>query len=1035
MSNIHQTSVPAGQTKSLRQRMTGGVLSVVICAVSSLPASGQGDPADLSLLNELIPARKPVPAVQPFENELTLPVGGTRRPVEMFVADVDVAEEVVGPANRNPFGGVQGHFGTVQPFAAQTERETADKPKKLSPFEQAVEDWHAVDAELVRLKVRPQPADRAAERVYVVPSSGYHGFRHYGNNQQQRFVAFKLHIANATKQPVVIRSDSVELTADGKPYVLKDLPSELSSFSYNNGEKSVRSSELKFPEEVKLAPGAVFEGGMVFTRLPMKREVAKMTLSWKVSIGKEKPVQQTLSLNEYFRGQLKMDVRRLGPHACLALLSIDGELNSLNVASLLEELDRLTDDQVSRVVLEWSGDASPIDSEMVQWLFDSAAKSGSRSERNDHQQFPMVPAFLREFHLAQVPKRNQNYVNAGQRHRIHDETAVAVTSALRSAYAAIPLQELLDALQSDDLLIRSAAIGGGGHRLPADKLPLLIRLSEGDQQELKRAAIVALSNYGDDVAIKRLEQVIQFRIPADQQGQPAGKEAESLKELAIIGLAVSRFPQAQESLLRILKTAETELRLKIVEVIARNPQPQLADPVYEMAQQLNSPLGHASLKALLQMGDPRLPKLLQRALREGDQAARDIAFNHLCQQDDARSQQVALEYTLEHMRKTPPTSTMQALIRRTKDRRAIPLLISHLTKKSNRSSSLQLLAAIGDQSTARVLVAQYPALTANEQAIVLQGLKGLDDLAARDLAADAVMSKDSSLVRAGCEVLKRDGSDQSVALLARAARDGKQSYVWSYSLNALGQIGTPAAREFLKEFEKDKNSSKKSYASNALRQIRQRSPAYQYIYRGQYYARQNQLKEAIESYSFAIESLIMEDSTDDFPEAYLGRGSAYLKNKKYKEALADYQHIAKDDPDNHTAATGVAISQVMLGQLDAGLDHLEKFEQRKSRNQDNINVYHYNVACVYSRALEAARKNEKLPKRDELIKQYEAQAVESLQAAIKAGYSKFSELQTDEDLKPLKDSAGFQQILKDKEVKKVAVPNAAGRVRQVLPEG
>ena len=76
-----------------------------------------------------------------------------------------------------------------------------------------------------------------------------------------------------------------------------------------------------------------------------------------VEVGKDK---RDINVNEFCKGLLKTSLKRLGPKNCLAILTIAGELNPVNVRTLVEELDELAINQkVARVIIRWEKGAGP----------------------------------------------------------------------------------------------------------------------------------------------------------------------------------------------------------------------------------------------------------------------------------------------------------------------------------------------------------------------------------------------------------------------------------------------------------------------------------------------------------------------------------------------------------------------------------------------------------------------------------------------------------------------------------------------------
>ncbi len=113
---------------------------------------------------------------------------------------------------------------------------------------------------------------------------------------------------------------------------------------------------------------------------------------------------------------------------------------------------------------------------------------------------------------------------------------------------------------------------------------------------------------------------------------------------------------------------------------------------------------------------------------------------------------------------------------------------------------------------------------------------------------------------------------------------------------------------------------------------------------GRQSAQSERWDEAITRYSSAIEI------DPELAEAYSGRGHAQLQKKNIAEAHKDFAKAVKLESFSSEAITGLGICLVQEGNLDGGIQLIEK--SRDSMNEDYI--YTYNAACVYGRALERA---------------------------------------------------------------------------------
>src|SRR5690606_31438220 len=121
---------------------------------------------------------------------------------------------------------------------------------------------------------------------------------------------------------------------------------------------------------------------------------------------------------------------------------------------------------------------------------------------------PVAPATIRELHLAQIPNQASKPTGPAGRStaaralgggigRIHQTTADAVIAALRSAYEVIPRDELLAAIQGGSPLTRAAALAGGGGRLEAKHLPILLAYADDNDPHIQRGALMALRHFGE----------------------------------------------------------------------------------------------------------------------------------------------------------------------------------------------------------------------------------------------------------------------------------------------------------------------------------------------------------------------------------------------------------------------------------------------------------------------------------------------------------------------------------------------------------
>jgi len=406
--------------------------------------------------------------------------------------------------------------------------------------------------------------------------------------------------------------------------------------------------------------------------------------------------------------------------------------------------------------------------------------------------------------------------------------------------------------------------------------------------------------------------------------------------------------------------------------------------------------------------------VFEQALGQKDPNIRNEAFNILSIRTDAASEELAVKFMLEQLKDSPPTPQMNALLNRTKEPRAIPLLLSQFDKQpNNRSALINTLAQIGDQSVADVFVESYPKLKNYEQTAILNALIQLRSPGFRKLAAQALLSTDSSLVSTASQGLQTDGSPEAAKLLIEAFEKSGNANTWNYTSNALSSLGTPEARETLLKARSGGDQNKRTIATNALRNLWQRSPGYQYVYQGQQLAQKEQWKDAVLQFSNALEV------DPELPDAWAGRANAHLKQNKTKEARTDYDKALTLDPYNSTAVTGLGILLVLDGDPEGGIKKVE--DARGKFTADAL--FAYNVACVYSQASAVVMKDDKLADREQKRDAYRKKAFDELKRSVAMGFQDFDWMKKDPDFAPIRDLPEFTEVSKP-------TPMAEGNIRR-----
>ncbi|MGQ0636357.1 MAG: HEAT repeat domain-containing protein [Planctomycetaceae bacterium] len=878
-------------------------------------------------------------------------------------------------------------------MAARADDAPAAARPAETPLEEVLKRLGKLEQELLELRIRSGkvPEDKSEQRVLTLLEAPYLGSLTYGAAGNQRFFAMRLLLVNLTDQPVKIARDDVQLVADEQTYAVKDPPARAGPLQL--GQQQVQFSSLRMPKEVLVPVGGTASTWTTFIDLPPGQHVPRMIL--KIKLG-DSP--REIDVNAVQRDVLGLKVERLGPRGALGVATVGGTLNTVNVGSLVDEIDRLTQDKLVRLVIRFADGAVIFDPQLANWLTGYALNFGRNPPANEGP-FPALPASLRELHVASLPKVNET-VGLATAHpafhapnmgtgRIHKTDVEAMIAALYSAYEVIPRDELFAAVSAGSRLERAAALVGGGGRLSAEQLPVILKLADDDDPVIQQAALMALGHFGDEAAIEKL----------------AGWGAKNVGDVsatAIAALAGSRFPPAHEAVLKLLANETPEGKKALIRILALYPRPVWSEAIYEFVKDGRAGLNVEALGALVQVGHPQLMSVLTQALRGGDAALSQAALGILVSRSDRESEQLALDYTLEKLKSGPPGPVMLQLVNRVKDPRALPLLVAQFDKEPNKSALIQTLALLGDGETGKFLTDKYVNLAGHERSEALKAVNQLDRPRFRQMAAKALQAGENAVIAVAIQGLLEDGGPDALKVLIESLQTSPSSFAWSQLCNALAQNGSPAARAALVQARDAGPAEKRNFAVGALQLLRQRSPGIQYVYAAQNLANQKKWKEALEQFDLA---LTLDPNLSD---AYAERAHCLLQMEKPADAAKDFARAWDLDPYNSLALTGLCLAQVMVeGRHSEAVAKLEESRSKFLRQP----TFLYNAACVYGRALELLQKDAPAANREALAAQYQSAALADLKAAIDSGFQDFDLMKTDPDLKPLQELPEFQKLL------------------------
>lgn len=843
-------------------------------------------------------------------------------------------------------------------------------------------------AESIEATLRGKPADAVAKpadagpkadvAVRLVPED-LHIDKVYRETKHVRYVAMQLWLVNATNAPVTVPLESIRLVTRGDELKPNQVPPRQGLPHIPFGGRLLPLQELSKSGPITVPAEGSTSVPIAFFDLPGTTDVPEMTL--RVPVG---DATAELDLNRYALGLMRLSIERLGPGGLLGLVTIDGELTPVGAGSLAEVIQKLTSSQATRVVLAWSDSAPPPPAELSTWLVQSATRLGTTALNNGRQ--PVLSPALVELHLASIPEGTGVPNYPGPR-RVHETLDDAVAAALEGAYETIPLDVLVKEIEAGHPLTRPAAVAAGD-RLPDDDL--LLPLTADANPDIAAAAIHALRGHGSPDAIETLVELAK-----------AGPE--SRRAAAVESLAASRYGAAHEALRELLDASANGVAVispaALIPVLAEYPRPMWSDALHRLATQGDAAVRGDALAALAQLGHPQLTDAFRAALSSSEESLRGRAFTLVAWRQDAASEQLALDFTLNHLETEPPTRDMQLLIARTKDPRAVPLLLKHIEAGgAQRSDLVRLLIQIGGLEIREPLEEIYPKLDRETQRHVLGPLAEMRSPKIYEFAASALRSNDSALVNAAAQQLQADGGTEAVELLSEMLFDSDQPAVLSYIANGLAGIGTHEARMALRKAD-NAVGPRRDAARQAWWNLQRQSAGWEFFLAGIADKRREDWKDAVEHFSEAIEV------DPQFIDAWSERASSNMQLKEFEAARTDYEQALRLDPYDAAAVTCLGILRAMDGRVEEGLAFVHDRADEFSKND----LFAYNTACLYAVASDRVEKTD--PARAERLR---ADAVKELDRSIELGMTdptSIAWIRKDPDLTSLRGRPDFEKVV------------------------
>ncbi|MCA8992922.1 MAG: HEAT repeat domain-containing protein [Planctomycetaceae bacterium] len=866
-----------------------------------------------------------------------------------------------------------------------------------------------------KLKNRePRPRVDMTAPVVVWPESiGLQTAEAYGP-APLRFLAARLIIANTTDQEVTVDLGKVELECGQKKLQCGDLPERFPNYYIELDDEVLDVQQIRKRKPVQVAPGTIRHVSILFAPIP--DFPIDIDLALHVPLGEK---VATVDLRACSSNRLQLEVTRLGPEGALGWLHIRGHLDSVNCADLATQMTAWNEAGVERFVISWDEKAVPFSETLFDWLVETMDEDTDPNPLFVHLPrlhvgrllyLAAVPSLPNEDVLPQelldipfrqgvIPFQQSGYIDPAALRIMYPSVKEAVASALEDVFLVASPSVVRQELRFGHDYSKIALLRTVANQLQSEDFDTVVQLSEADDPEMRSAAIEALGQFDSAAALSRIQQNLQSDDPQVR---------------AAATTAIMRSPHGRIQVLVDDVIANPPVsRPQLVKLLVRYPHPKGVGLVEECLTDEDAALRVVALHALSVLGHPQLIPLIEDRLNDSDEKVRKVAFTLLSQRPEREAEEASLSYAKTLLNSGELDETLVAFLQRVRNPDFAPLLVKRLDTENveEQIMVISLLGQTGDLETNEILARRFKDFELEAKQAVLSALQEQHSPVARELAVANINNQESTLRGMSLNILVAEGGPEVEPIILKQLKaiqnsnDPPDSEYVNPLVDAIARLNGSKSKKALAEFRDHcfAHQFEECLAStlDALQLQMQLSPGWNAAQTGLYHWRQNSNENAIRYFELA---------THIDPElgfAYSVLGNIYLKQDDLEKSLESFQRGYELNPFDGQAVTGIGIVEARQGKPEEAVEFTLAAADRFKEDD----IFAYNTACVYGRAVENLRTQPESPRRDELIDKYTQGALKDLDRSIELGFADVELMRDDPDLHALREAPGFEVLV------------------------